>query len=148
MAALVAKSMVGSITSLGGDNGTWELSKRIDAKSARSLLKRWHEQGVKLGFEYLRSRGGVVQAGLATILRLHAKLLTLDTEGSRIVVMLHGAEFEFGNVGHLTSDLRAVHNMDGLSILLGNHDWLLLWEGDGQSDLALFGSVDKLLPAE
>ncbi len=109
--------------------------KQLTASDALSMLLSWQSGGVKLEFGYFRSGGGVLQTGTAKILRAKPGLLTLDTEGSRLAVGLTNARFEFGNLGLLTPDFRAVHDIEGLSIILGNHDWVCLSSDASEGDL-------------
>ena len=102
------------------------LQKQLTVSGALSMLQSWQSEGAKLEFGYFRSGGGVLQTGTATILRTKPGLLTLDTKGSRFAIGLINAKFEFGNLGLLTPDFRAVHDIEGLSIILGNHDWVCL----------------------
>lgn len=100
-----------------------------------NILQRWQSEGAKLAFGYFRSRpGGVMQTGLATVFRVTPALLTLDTQGSRLAILLQGARFLYGNLGFLTPDNRGVQDIDGLSIFLGNSDWVYLFEDTGRFD--------------
>jgi hypothetical protein len=111
------------------------------------ILRRWHLEGAKLAFGYFRSRpGGVMQTGLATVFRVTPALLTLDTHGSRLAVLLQGARFLYGNLGFLTPDNRGVHDIDGLSIFLSNSDWVFLFEDTGQIDVAQLAQRFERLP--
>ena len=111
--------------------------KQLTAASARSMLLSWQSDGAKLEFGYFRSGGGVMQTGSAKVLRVASGLLTLDTGGSRLAIVMNDARFEFGNLGHLTPDFRAVYDVEGLSIFLGNHDWVYLSsDADGLLSLA------------
>lgn len=94
--------------------------------NAQSMLQEWQSDGIKLEFGYFRSGGAVMQTGTAKVLRAKPGLLTLDTGGSHIAVFLNNARFEYGNLGSLTADFRAVHDVEGLSIILENHDWICL----------------------
>jgi hypothetical protein len=99
------------------------------------MLLGWQSEGARLEFGYFRSGGGVMQTGSAKVLRVAPGLLTLDTGGSRLAVVLHEARFEFGNLGLMTPDFRAVHDIEGLSIILENHDWVCLSPDAGEGDL-------------
>src|SRR5262245_11266501 len=113
-------------------------SKPIDDSDARAMLRAWHADGAKLGFGYFRSGAGVMQSGSGTLLRVTPQLLTLDTGGSRLVVLLEKAHFQFGNLGFLTPDFRAAYDVEGLSIFLGNNDWLCLFSDRKDFDASLF----------
>lgn len=109
--------------------------KQLTASDALSLLQSWQSEAAKLEFGYFRSGGGVLQTGTARIARAKSGLLTLDTEGSRLAIGLINARFEFGNLGLLTPDFRAVHDVEGLSIILENHDWVCLSADASKDDL-------------
>ena len=109
--------------------------KQLTASAALSMLRFWQSEGKKVEFGYFRSGGGVLQTGTAKVLRAKPGLLTLDTEGSRLAIGLINAKFEFGNLGLLTPDFRAVHDIDGLSIILGNLDWVCLSSDASEDDL-------------
>lgn len=111
--------------------------KPIDDAAAQAMLQMWQAERAKLGFAYFRSGGGIMQTGHATLHRATATLLTLDTGGSRLVVLLGKARFEFGNLGFLTPDFRGVYDVEGLSVYLGNNDWLCLFSGRGDFDPSL-----------
>ena len=111
------------------------------------ILQHWQSESAKLAFGYFRSRpGGVMQTGLATIFRVTPTLLTLDTQGSRLAILLQGARFLYGNLGFLTPDDRGVYDIDGLSIFLSNSDWVFLFEDTGQIDVAQLAQRFESLP--
>ena len=87
-----------------------------------------------------------MQTGTATILRTKPGLLTLDTKGSRFAIGLINAKFEFGNLGLLTPDFRAVHDIEGLSIILGNHDWVCLSSDASDGDLLSLAKQTNQFP--
>ena len=120
--------------------------KQLTASSALSMLQKWQSDGMKLEFGYFRSGGGVLQTGTAKVLRAKPGLLTLDTESSRLAVVLHNAKFEFGNLGLLTPDFRAVYDIEGLSIILENHDWICLSSDAGEGDLMSLAKQTNPLP--
>ncbi len=64
-------------------------------------------------------------------------LLTWRSEGARL---------EFGNLGLLTPDFRAVHDVEVLSIILGNHDWVCLSSDVGEGDLSSLAQQLSSLP--
>ena len=111
------------------------------------MLQMWHAKRAKLGFGYFRSGGGIMQTGHATLHRATAALLTLDTGGSRLVVLLEKPRFEFGNLGFITPDFRAVYDVEGLSVYLGNSDWLCLFSDRGAFDPSLLAHQFGALPA-
>ena len=110
--------------------------KLLTASDALSMLLRWQSENIRLEFGYFRSGGGVLQTGTARILRAKSSLLTLDTEGSRLAIGLKKAKFNFGNLGLLTPDFRAVYDVDGLSIVLENLDWVCLSSDASEGDLS------------
>jgi hypothetical protein len=124
------------------------LCKPIDNSDARAMLGAWHADGARLGFGYFRSGAGVMQTGSGTLLRVTPQLLTLDTGGSRLVVLLEKAHFQFGNLGFLTPDYRAAYDVEGLSIFLGNNDWLCLFSGSNDFDPCLLARQFGLLPTK
>jgi hypothetical protein len=77
-----------------------------------------------------------MQTGSATLLRVGPRLLTLDTGGSHLAVILDKARFEFGNLGFLKPDFRSIYDVEGLSVFLGNNDWLCLFSDVGDLDLS------------
>ncbi len=109
--------------------------KQLTSSSAQSMLRRWQSGGAKLEFGYFRCDGSVLQTGTAKILRAKSSLLTLDTEGSRLAIVLNNARFEFGNLGLLTPDFRAIYDIEGLSIILENGDWVTLSSDASEGDL-------------
>ncbi len=109
--------------------------KQLTASDALFMLRKWQSEKVKLEFGYFRSGGGVLQTGTARILRAEPSLLTLDTGGSRLAVGLKSAKFDFGNLGLLTPDFRAVYDIEGLSIVLENKDWVCLSSDASEGDL-------------
>jgi hypothetical protein len=113
------------------------LRKPIDDADARAMLQTWQTERAKLGFGYFRSGGGVMQTGTAMLLRVAPELLTLDTGESRVVVLLAKARFEFGNLGFLTPDFRGTYDVQGLSVYLGNNDWLFLFSDRQDFDPSL-----------
>jgi hypothetical protein len=92
-----------------------QLCKSVEGADALTMLKAWQTAGAKLGFGYFRSGAGVMQTGRAALVRVTQQLLTLDTGGSRLVVLLEKARFQFGNLGFLTPDFRGVYDVEGLS---------------------------------
>src|SRR5690554_2643733 len=117
----------------------------VDEADARAMLEGWRADGAKLGFGYFRSGAGVMQTGTATLLRVSPQLLTLDTGGSRLVVVLDKARFEFGNLGFLTADFRGLRDVRGLSVFLHNNDWLCLLAGPESCDPSLLARAFGVL---
>lgn len=118
-------------------NDWFDIQKPLSDSETGEILKRWKSDKALLGFGYFRSQGGVMQTGLATVLRVTRALLTLDTQGSRLALVLKDAQFMHGNLGFMTPDFRAVYDIDGLSIFLGNHDWVFLFEGSEEIDVSM-----------
>jgi hypothetical protein len=115
----------------------WPISRNaITDTEALSMLHQWHSDGARLGFGYFRSGAGVMQTGSATLLRVGPRLLTLDTGGSHLAVILDKARFEFGNLGFLKPDFRGIYDVEGLSVFLGNNDWLCLFSDVGDLDVS------------
>jgi hypothetical protein len=129
-------------------SGDWHSAQAsLSDGDVGDFLRRWQSEGTKLAFGYFRSRpGGVMQTGLATVFRVTPDLLTLDTQGSRLAILLQGARFLYGNLGFLTPDNRGVYDIDGLSIFLSNSDWVFLFEDTGQIDVAELAQRFKSLP--
>jgi hypothetical protein len=125
-----------------------QLCKPVDDADARAMLRAWQADRAKLGFGYFRSGAGVMQTGNATLLRVTPQLLTLDTGGSRLVVLLEKADFQFGNLGFLTPDFRGIYNVEGLSVFLGNNDWLCLFTDRKDFDPSLLASHVGVLPTK
>jgi hypothetical protein len=123
------------------------LRRPIDDVNARAMLNAWQAKQVNLGFGYFRSGGGVMQTGNATLLRVATELLTLDTVGSRVVILLGKARFEFGNLGFLTPDFRGLYDVEGLCAYLGNGDWLFLFSDRKGLDSSLLARQFGALPA-
>jgi hypothetical protein len=124
------------------------LCKPLDDADARAMLGAWQADGAKLGFGYFRSGAGVMQTGSATLLWVTPQLLTLDTGGSRLVVLLEKAHFQFGNLGFLTPDFRGIYDVEGLSVFLANNDWLCLFSDRKDFDPSLLARQFGLLPAK
>jgi hypothetical protein len=115
----------------------WSSSRKaITDTDGLSMLQQWHSDGARLGFGYFRSGAGVMQTGSATLLRVGPRLLTLDTGGSHLAVILDKARFEFGNLGFLKPDFRSIYDVEGLSVILGNNDWLCLFSDIGDLDVS------------
>ena len=113
---------------------------------ALAMLRSWHAETARLGFGYFRSGGGVLQTGTATLLRVTPDLLTLDTGGSRLAVMLAKARFQFGDLGFMTPDFRGTLGVQGLSFFLSNNDWMFLFSGADELDTsALTKHLETLL---
>ena len=123
-----------------------QLCKPVEGADALAMLRAWQADGAKLGFGYFRSGAGVMQTGRAALVRVTQQLLTLDTGGSRLVVLLEKAHFQFGNLGFLTPDFRGVYDIEGLSVFLGNNDWLCLFSGRQDFDPSLLARQFGLLP--
>ena len=128
-------------------SGDWYASQeRLDNSDAIERLRCRQLDGKVLAFGYFRSQGGVMQTGVATLLQVTRSLVTLDTQGSRLAFILKDATFLFGNLGFLAPDNRAVYDIDGLSIFLGNNDWVYLFEDSGDVDVSKLGRSFGLLP--
>lgn len=127
----------------------WSPGRQLENSDAQAMLQRWHAETAKLGFGYFRSGGGVFQTGSATVLRVKPALLTLDTGGSRLAVMLTKARFEFGDLGFMTPDFRDTLGVQGLSFFLNNDDWMFLFADAGDFDVSLLTKqLGALLPRE
>jgi hypothetical protein len=119
------------------------LRTRLTVEDVLEILQRW--QTASLGFGYFRSGGGVLQTGTASLLRVSPSSLTLDTGDSRLALLLDKARFEYGNLGFLKPDFRATYDIEGLSVFLGNKDWVCLFPTSGNVDVnALFDELGSL----
>jgi len=87
-------------------------------------LRGWHDAATALCFVYARSLGGLVQTGRGRIATLNDMALTIDAGGSTLVVMLAGASYDDAPQIFFTPDLASHFQVAGISIRLGNHDWL------------------------
>jgi hypothetical protein len=120
----------------------WSSSRKtITDTNALSMLQHWRSDGTRLRFGYFRSGAGVMQTGSATLLRVGPRLLTLDTGGSHLAVILDKARFEFGNLGFLKPDFRSFYDVEGLSVFLANNDWLCL--SSDADDLDVFRLTEQ-----
>ena len=94
--------------------------------AAWQRLSEWHESGAELGFVYARSLGGLIFTGRARIARLAPHSLTLEGGGGKAVVLLGDAVYEQKPQVFFSPDLMRAHEVDGVAISLGNHDWLFV----------------------
>jgi len=87
-------------------------------------LRDWQRAATTLCFVYARSLGGLMQSGRGRIAILNDMALTIDAGGSSLLIMLSGAAFDDTPQIFFTSNLGSHFQVDGISIALGNHDWL------------------------
>jgi hypothetical protein len=90
----------------------------------RQRLHEWHAADTTLCFAYARSLGGLVQSGRGRIATLTNTALTIDAGGSSLFVVLNDAKFDDTPQIFFTPDLSRHFQVNGISISLGNHDWL------------------------
>ncbi|WP_306397021.1 hypothetical protein [Telluria beijingensis] len=90
-------------------------------------LRAWHDEATALRFFYSRSLGGLVQSGRGSIAMLDETALTIDAGGSTLLVMLAGAAYDDTPQIFFTPDLDSHFQVAGISISLGNHDWLFFF---------------------
>ncbi|WP_314435014.1 hypothetical protein [Massilia timonae] len=87
-------------------------------------LRGWHATGSALFFLYARSLGGLMQSGRGRIAKLNEMALTIDAGGSTLLVMLAGAAYDDTPQIFFTPSLSSHFEVAGISLHLGNHDWL------------------------
>jgi len=94
--------------------------------SAWTRLRDWQRDGARLAFVYSRSLGGLMQTGHGRLAQLGEQALTLETAGSRLLILLAGASYETGPQLFFTPNLLGRYQVDGVAVRLANHDWLFL----------------------
>ena len=87
-------------------------------------LHAWRDEATALCFIYSRSQGGLMQSGRGRIAMLDEMALTIDAGGSTLLVTLTGAVYDDAPQIFFTPDLHSHFQVAGISIRLGNHDWL------------------------
>ena len=90
----------------------------------RERLRQWQAAGTPLYFLYARSLGGLMQSGRGHLAALTETALTIDAGGSSLFVVLQGAAFDDAPQVFFTPDLGDHFSVPGISISLGNDDWL------------------------
>lgn len=100
-----------------------------DGDDVQARLRGWHQAATTLCFVYARSLGGLLQSGRGHIAMLSDKALKIDAGGSILLVMLSGATYDDAPQTFFTPDLGSHFEVDGISIALGNHDWLFFSPG-------------------
>ena len=126
---------MGSLPLTCGTDSSDASGASLTASDAEELLSSWRDGAAKLGFSYFRAGGGLMQTGRVRILRVTPGLLTLETRGSRIAVVLSGARFEYKPAGFLRPDFQGMYDVPGLYVWLQNHDWLFLFPDQDGSNL-------------
>lgn len=96
------------------------------SRIAESLasLHEWQRAGTVLSFLYARSLGGLMQTGHGRIVSLTDTALTVDAGGSSLFVALADARYDDSPQMFFTPTLGSHFMVPGVSISLGNHDWL------------------------
>lgn len=91
-------------------------------------LLEWQRAGTSLAFVYSRSLGGFMQTGQCRIARLTPDAATLETAGSKLLVVLSGTTYESAPQLFFTPDLQSHFQVDGVALRLPNFDWLFFSE--------------------
>jgi len=96
------------------------------SRIAESLaaLREWQRAGTVLSFLYARSLGGLMQTGHGRIVSLTDSALTVETGGSSLFVALLDARYDDSPQMFFTPTSSSHFMVPGVSISLGNHDWL------------------------
>nr|WP_315402006.1 hypothetical protein [uncultured Duganella sp.] len=94
------------------------------AEPAQAMLRDWQRAGTVLSFVYARSLGGLMQTGHGRLTALSEAALTIDAGGSSLFVALANAKFDDSPQLFFTANYSANFLVPGVSIGLGNHDWL------------------------
>lgn len=94
---------------------------------ARVVLEHWQDCDERLGFSFFRAAEGAVQAGHAAVERVGERSLTLDAGDRRFEVTIENACIEFTQAGFCRPGFKAT-DVEGLSVLLANDDWLFLFQ--------------------
>lgn len=110
----------------------------VDSGWARLL--EWQRTGVRLGFVYSRSLGGLVQTGQCRIASLAGEVATLETAGGKMIVVVKGAQAEAGPQVFFTPDLTGNYQVEGVALQLENHDWVFFSERTIPGDVRLGGA--------
>jgi hypothetical protein len=96
--------------------------------AARQRLHGWQAAGKMLCFSYTRTLGGLVLSGRGRIATVSATVLTIDALSSSLFVVMDDATFDDTPQIFFTPDLGGHFQVHGISISLGNHDWLFFSE--------------------
>ena len=94
------------------------------AEESQACLREWQRTGTLLSFVYARSLGGLMQTGHGRITTLSETALTIDAGGSSLFVALANAGFDDSPQLFFTANYSGHFHVPGVSISLGNHDWL------------------------
>lgn len=89
-----------------------------------ATLREWQRACTVLSFLYARSLGGLMQTGHGRIVSLTDGALTVDAGGSSLFVVLAEARYDDSPQMFFTPSLNSHFMVPGVSIHLGNHDWL------------------------
>lgn len=99
-------------------------SSRHGGGDIAARLRAWHDEATTLCFVYARSLGGLMQSGRGRIAALNDMALTIDANGSTLLIMLAGATCDDAPQIFFTPNLSSYFQVAGIGISLGNHDWL------------------------
>lgn len=94
------------------------------AEESLACLREWQRAGTLLSFVYARSLGGLMQTGHGRIVALSDTALTVDAGGSSLFVVLLDARYDDSPQIFFTTTLSGHFQVPGVSISLGNQDWL------------------------
>jgi hypothetical protein len=94
------------------------------AEESLASLREWQRTGTVLSFLYMRSLGGLMQTGHGHIAALSETALTIDAGGSSLYVALVNAKYDDSPQLFFTANYSDHFHVPGVSINLGNHDWL------------------------
>jgi hypothetical protein len=94
---------------------------------ARVVLEHWQSRDERLGFSFFHAAASALRAGQAAVARVGARLLTLDTRDRRFVVAIENACIEFTQAEFSRPGFKTI-DVEGLSVLLANDDWLFLFQ--------------------
>ena len=97
------------------------LSRTVEALAS---LRQWQREGTLLSFLYARSLGGLMQTGHGRIAALSDTAMTVDAGGSSLFVVLLDAGYDDSPQLFFTANFSSHFQVPGVSIHLGNHDWL------------------------
>lgn len=109
---------------LTAPNDLVQRSSQNGGDDIAARLRTWHDEATVLCFVYSRSLGGLIQSGRGSIAMLNEMALTIDAGSSTLLVMLAGATYDDAPQIFFTLDLCRHFQVAGISITLGNHDWL------------------------
>jgi hypothetical protein len=89
-------------------------------------MGHWLNNRSVLSFVYSRSMGGFIQTGRAELWSMNSEYLELRTADTKIIVVIRGAKYSTEPQLFFSPSFLSARAIPGVSISLGNFDWLFL----------------------